>query len=151
MLRNIGGRIVIDFPTAETKASRDRLGAAVRETLNVIEGVGSLSFAKSGLCSFTAPHRAQSLLERFTEPAPAEPVAGRRFTLDWQAKAALRRLEKRLRAAPTAQVHVVVGAALGRYFNARPIWTDRLRDRYGARFFLATSESMGERDYDLSE
>ncbi len=150
-LRNIGGHVVIDFPSLTTKASRDRFRDKLRMAIGAIAGAGAASFSKSGLFSFTAPHHAQSLLERFTEPAPADPAPGRRFTLDWQARSALRRLEKRLRAAPRAKMRLVVGASLGAYLNRRPVWRDRLQDRYGARFEIATDADMEERGFDLSE
>lgn len=150
-LRNIGGHVVIDFPSLDTKASRDRFCEALRGAMDTIKGAGAMSFSKSGLFSFTAPHSAQSLLERFTEPEPSAPVSGRRFTLDWQAKAALRRLEKRLRAAPTARVHLRVGAKLCAYFNRRPVWADRLGARYGARFDIVMIDALEARGYDVSE
>lgn len=150
-LRNIGGHVVIDFPSLETRASRDRFREKLGAALNGVEGAGALSFAKSGLCTFTVPHRERSLLERFTEPAPADPLPGRQYTLDWLARSALRRLEERLRAAPRARMRLVAGGALSGYLNRRPVWVDRLRDRYGARFDIAADEKMKARRFDLSE
>ena len=150
-VRNIGGHIVIDFPSLESKSSRERFRAALGDAMRSLKGIGSMSFSKSGLFTFTAPHAAQSLLERFTEEALASPISGRRFTLDWQAKAALRRLEKRLRAAPSARVRLRVGPELGADLNTRPAWPDRLSARYGARFDIAMTDALEPRDYDLSE
>lgn len=150
-LRNIGGHVAIDFPSLDTKASRDRFREKLRAALSQIDGAGALSFSKSGLCSFTVPHHAQSLLERFTEPASNDPVPGRRFTLDWRAKSALRRLEERLRAAPRAKLRLVAGVGLSNYLNRHPVWLDRLRDRCGARFEVVTDKQVETRTFDLSE
>lgn len=151
MLRNIGGHVVIDFPSLETKASRERFREKLRTALNGIAGAGAVSFSRSGLCSFIVPHYQRSLLDRFTETAPADPLPGRRHTLDWLARSALRRLEERLRAAPRAKMRLVAGKALAGYLGRHPVWLDRLRNRYSARFDIMADKDKEERSFDLSE
>ncbi len=150
-LRNIGGHIVIDFPSISGKAARARFNEQLQNAMACIDGAGAFSFSKSGLFSFTAPHRAQSVQERFTDVAPGTPLPGRRFTLDWQAKSAIRSLEHRLRAEPRAVLHLRLGLSLNDYMKARAIWFDRLRDRYGARFEIVADNKMEERSFDVSE
>lgn len=150
-LRNIGGHVVIDFPAIGAKSARAKFRERLTIALSRIEGAGTSSFSKSGLFTFTAPHGAQSLIERFTETVPGDPVSGRRFTLDWQAKSALREAEHRLRAGPKVKLKLNVGAALFEYLNAQQIWIDRLNDRYGPRVDITKDEKLEERGYDLSE
>ena len=150
-LRNIGGHVVIDFPSISGKAARTRFNEQLRQVMARIDGAGAFSFSKSGLFSFTAPHQAQSVQERFTDVAPAAPSPGRRFTLDWQAKSAIRSLEHRLRAAPRAVLRLRLGLPLNDYMKARAIWFDRLRDQYGARFEIVADNKMEERSFDVSE
>ena len=150
-LRNIGGHVVIDFPAIGAKAARAKLRERLAIGLSRIEDAGTSSFSKSGLFSFTAPHHAQSLLERFTEIAPGDPVPGRRFTLDWQAKSAIRACEHRLRAAPRVKLKLGVGAALYDFLRAQEIWLKRLEDRYGPRLEITANKKLEERGFDLSE
>ncbi len=150
-LRNIGGHVVIDFPAIGAKSARTRFRAHLEKALLRIDGAGGGSFSKSGLFSFTAPHIAQSLVERFTECSPGDPVAGRHFTLDWQAKSALRACEHRLRASPRVKLRLAAGKDLYGYLNDRKTWIDRLNDRYGPRVEMTVDEKLEERGFDLSE
>ncbi len=150
-LRNIGGHVVIDFPSIGAKAARTRFRAHLTKVLARLDGAGGASFSQTGLFSFTAPHGAQSLMERFTEEAPADPVPGRCFTLDWQAKSALREAEHRLRAGPQVKLRLGVGAALYAYLNDSKIWIERLKEIYGPRIDLTADEKLEARAYDLSE
>ena len=150
-LRDIGGHVAADFPAIGAPGPRARFADHLKAALASLPGAGASGFSKSGLFSFTLPHRAQSLMERFTEPAPADPIAGRRFTLDWRTKSALRALEHRLRAAPSAQCRLEVSVDLGDYLDQNPVWTARLAERYGARFEVTPDAGLEERSYDLSE
>jgi Ribonuclease G/E len=150
-LRNIGGHIVIDFPSVSDKAASARFKEELHKAMARIDGAGAFSFSKSGLFSFTAPHHAQSVQERFTDAAPAAPSPGRCFTLDWQAKSAIRSLEHRLRASPRGVLHLRLGLSLHDYMKARAIWFDRLRERYGARFDSVVDNKIEERGFELSE
>ena len=150
-LRDIGGHVVIDFPSISNKPARARFAEHLQKATASLEGAGAFGFAKSGLYSFTTPHAAQSLMERFTEASPADPAPGRRFTLDWKAKSALRTLEHRLRAAPRAKCLLAAGPALARFLQAQETWAERLQARYGARFTIAASDKLEDRSFDLSE
>jgi Ribonuclease G/E len=149
-LRNIGGHIVIDFPDISNEASRKRFGEHLRKVMARLAGAGAASFSKSGLYSFTAPHSALSLLDRFTEQGAADPVAGRCFTVEAKAKAAIGALERRLRAAPSARYRLFVGGEIEHYLAARPHWRERLAGRFGARFQIAGGKECGGRDHDLT-
>ncbi len=150
-LRDIGGHVVADFPAIGAPAARARFAGHLKSALAALPGAGAAGFSKSGLYSFTLPHRAQSLMERFTEPAPADPAPGRRFTLDWRAKSAIRALEHRLRAAPSARPRLAAAVDLGAYLDQKSEWTVRLAERYGARFAIVASPQLEERGFDLSE
>ncbi len=151
VLRNIGGHIVIDFPALKGDASRKRFNENLRIAMSTIDGAGAFSFSKSGLFSMTAPHHMQSLMERFTEDNGEYPAPGRRFTVDWQAQSAIRKLEHSLRAAPAARFLLSLGEALNAYINDRSEWLELLRERFGARFELVACETMMERSFELSE
>lgn len=150
-LRDIGGHVVIDFPSISNKPARARFAEHLQKATASLESAGAFGFAKSGLYSFATPHSAQSLTERFTEAAPSDPVSGRRFTLDWRAKSALRTLEHRLRAAPRARCLLAAGRELAHFLQAQKTWTERLQMRYGARFTIAASKKLEDRSFDLSE
>ena len=150
-LRNIGGHVVIDFPTIKGDAPRKRFNERLRIAMNTIDGAGAFSFSKSGLFSMTVPHQMQSLMERFTEDAEQSPLPGRCFTLDWQAQSAIRKLEHRLRATPTLKFHLRLGEELFAYIDARNDWLERLRERFGGRCELSIDDAMMERSFELSE
>lgn len=150
-LRNIGGHIVIDFPPLTGETQRKRFSERLKRELSKLDGAGAASFSKSGLFSFTTPHAMMSLLERFTEFDGAYPVSGRCFTLEASAKAAIRALEERLRAQPSAMLRLDVARALGDYLDARPAWRERLQAGYGGRFKFAIRDDLEERAFDLSE
>ncbi|MFQ5562493.1 MAG: ribonuclease E/G [Parvularculaceae bacterium] len=150
-LRSIGGQVVIDFPSISNAAARSRFEKVLRESFRTLEGVGAVSFSKSGLFTCTLPHRALSLLDRFTERDKTAPVAGRRFTAEYCAREALRRLEDVLRRSPAAQFRLAAGRAVIACLEEHAQWIARLKDRYGARFVIAPDKNLEERVCDVSE
>lgn len=150
-LRNIGGHVVIDFPSISSASARSRFNEQLKQAMNTIEGAGAFSFSKSGLFSFTVPHVMQSLAERFTEPTHAFPSPGRRFTLEWQAKSAMRQLEHRLSASAQSRFVLRVGLPLGDYLESHVLWTERLKEQYSARFNVIRDAAMEGRSFDVSE
>lgn len=149
-LRNIGGHVAVDFPAIRDKAARARVEKVLRMTIGSLEGAGAASFSKSGLYTFTLPHHVLSLVDRFTEPSPATPAPGRRFTLDAITKTFVRRLQNLLRAEPSVRLHVLVGSALENYLEKNPQWIARLVDRYGARFEIVADHTQEERAFDFA-
>lgn len=150
-LRDIGGHIVIDFPDIPGEAGRKRFQTHLRKVLARLAGAGAASFSRSNLYSFTAPHRALSLLDRSTEKAHAEPIAGRRFTQEAAAKMALAALERRLRAEPSARFRLCAGAHIRDFLKENEKWLDRVTDRYGPRFDIAADPKLGDRRFDLAQ
>ena len=151
--RSIGGRVVVDFlppPAAAAKrqAFAELLGGADQDLFPRRGG----KLAPDGLYDLTAPRRESSLLHRATEIAGAEwPQPGRRLNLEWRAKAAIGRLERQLRDAPSRFVRLVASPDLAAYLRARPGWTVRLGERYGARFLIEEERSLGDRNFDIVE
>ncbi len=150
-LRNIGGHIVIDFPDIPGEAGRKRFQAHLKTAMAGLPGAGAASFSRSGLYSFTAPHRALSLLDRYTEQKNGEPLPGRRFTTEALTKFALARLERRLHAAPSARLRLALAHDINAYLTARPHWKSRLTERYGARFEIVEDDESTGSGFDLSE
>lgn len=149
--RAIGGRVVVDFLPPTTTAARHRLAERMRSGLGAFDGARFGKLATDGLADFTLRRSRLSLLEAATEPAGGWPVPGRRFTLDWSAKAAVRDLERALRAQPSARLRLLVGADIASYLKReRPQWTMRLAERFGARFVLEPAASMEPRQHDVA-
>lgn len=150
--RGIGGRIVVDFlPPSDAKAQGALLAALEKSREGLFEcRFGRLS--ADGLFDLTAPRSRRSLLDEATEAFGDELRQGRRFTLDWSAKVAIRALERRLRRAPSSRPRLLVGAGIADYLaKARPQWRERLAARFGARFAIEPDPRMREREFDVVE
>jgi len=150
-LRNIGGHVVIDFPKIQSDAARKRFQHHLFKCLSMLDNLSSAGFSKSGLFSFTLPHKEASLLERHTQPAQSQPIAGRRFTSEFLAKRAIGEFENRLRSHPSGRVVLKIGSELDAVLKEHGQWSDRLRYKYGSRFELKPDAACGERNYDLCE
>lgn len=150
--RAIGGRVVVDFlPPSGAKARAD-LKDALREARRGVYDCRIGRLSEDGLFDLTAPREHLSLLEQATEPSGADwPRPGRRFTLDWQAKSAIRALERRLVCAPSARVRLIAQPAIAVFIAARPQWGARLAARFGARFDTVASEDLKDRRFDVVE
>ena len=149
--RGLGGRIVVDFLPPSDAAAQAALAGVIKAGLSRISGARFGALRKDGLADFTLPRRRLSLLEFASEPARDSLLRdGRRFTLDWAAKAAIRRLERTLIRAPSSSPRLIVGAEIAAYLEReRPQWRERLTQRFGARFDIAAG-GVG-RGFDLVE
>ena len=149
--RAIGGRIVIDFLPP---SSRDAHGKLSKQTAEIAKHLGGRAgkLSKDGLYDMTLPRTRMSLLECATEPAGDDwPIAGRRFTVDWIAKEAMRKLERSLARNPSSRPRLVVSRDLKDYLDAHDSWTARLIEKYSARFSIDADDSRENRTYDLVE
>lgn len=142
--RNIGGRIVIDFPTLRGQDVRARFKAELERLARTIKATANLS--GSGLATLSRPREGASLLEIACETAPSDPVAGLRFTPYWRAKAVLREAEERLAAAPAARLESRVDSAVSEVLAANEIWLERLAARYGPRFAVKPATAKEAHD-----
>ena len=150
--RDIGGRVIIDFLPPSGAPARAMLAEFLKERLMAISQARFGKIAPDGLCDFTLPRRRLSLLERASERAGGAGwlVGGRRMTLDWAAKAAIRTLENALIAQPSARRRLIVSADIGDYLrNERSQWAQRLLQRYGARFTIETTASKEMRAHEI--
>ncbi|MEZ5914115.1 MAG: hypothetical protein R3C42_00630 [Parvularculaceae bacterium] len=95
----------------------------------------------------------QTLLEQASEPVgEGWPVCGRRFTLDWSAKAGIRALERALRTQPALRPRLIVAADMFEYLeHDRPQWRARIADKFSARFDIIRSETLKSGAYDIAE
>jgi len=150
-VRNIGGHVVIDFPSLSSDVVRSKFLTHLKSQADLIPGLKQASFSKSGLYSFTLPRHGLSLLDQFTEVSEAEPIAGRMFTVQSAAKIAVRALERALRSNPTQTTTLDVGRLIFDYLTGYPEWASRLRDRYGQRFEITESGNCEERSFDCRE
>lgn len=151
--RGAGGRIIVDFLPPSSAKARAALSEALAKSA---EGVFRGRFGKlsvDGVFDLTAPRERRSLLEQASEQAAGAGWArpGRRLALDWRAKAAIRALEERLRAAPSARLRLLAGDAVERYLAGRPQWRERLAARFGARFDIIGDPKLEERSFDVAE
>lgn len=149
--RSIGGRVIIDFLPASGAGARATLIDAMKNGLGAMPRARFGKIAPDGLCDLTLPRERRSLLDAATEPSGSGwPVDGRRFTLDWSAKAAVRALEKELRARPSARPRLLVGRDIAAYLSDdRPQWAARLANKFGARFAIEAGASMEPRDHEV--
>ena len=151
--RAVAGRIVVDFLPPSGGGARTQLIEAVKEGLKAISGARFGKLSPDGLCDFTLPRRNLSLLMVATEPAgDGWPVKGRRLTLDWAAKAAIRDLEGALIARPSSAPRLLVTAEIGAYLcEQRPQWLARLAERFGARFTTGRDAAREMRAHEIVE
>lgn len=149
--RAIAGRVAIDFLPPSGGGARARLIEAVKERLTTIPGARFGRVSPDGFCDFTLPRRHLSLLMSATEPAgDGWPVKGRRLTLDWAAKAAIRDLEGALIARPSSAPRLLVAEEIGAYLaEQRPQWTARLAEKFGARFTVGRAAAMDMRSHEI--
>lgn len=150
--RAIGGRVLIDFLPPSSPAARRSLADTLVGQLSKIDRARFGKLAPDGLCDFTTPRERLSLLEIATEPAGMKwPVDGRRLTLDWSAKAAVRSLESALRAFASQQIRLLVAPDIGAYLSGeRPQWADRLAQKFGARFTIEVGAAMESRSHEVA-
>lgn len=151
--RGVGGRIIVDFPPPSNARARarlfDQLSQASRQYFPA--RLGKLS--ADGVFDLTAARTGASLLERASETAagPGWLRRGRRLTLDWQAKAAIRSLEAQLQRALSARLTLAVDRTIEDYLASRPQWRDRLAARFGARFDIVGDLELEDRAFDVIE
>ena len=151
--RQIGGRVIVDFVPPANAATRTRLADSVKAGLKSFARSRFGKLSADGFCDFTLARTSRSHLEHATESAGAGwPVPGRRFTRDWLAKAAIRKLERALGARASARLRLIVGPEIADYLEGeRPQWAERLKQKFGARFSIERSALMEPRDHDLAE
>jgi Ribonuclease G/E len=151
--RGLGGRIVIDFLPPSGPVARTALQGEIDKAFSRSQGVRSGRLQRDGFFDLTLPKRNKSLLMQVTEDAgDGFVVKGRRFTLDWATKSAIRTLEKLLRARPSSRPKLIVGAAIDDYLRAqRPKWIDRLASRHGERFEIVLASQLDPRAHDVIE
>jgi len=150
--RDIGGRIIVDFLPPSGAPARTRLAEFMKESIKAFSRGRFGKIAPDGLCDITLPRQRLSLLERASESASGAGwlVEGRRMSLDWAAKAAIRTLENALRAEPSARRRLLVSADIGGYLHdERPQWEKRLSQRYGARFAIDTATTKEMRSHEI--
>ncbi|MBI1365124.1 MAG: hypothetical protein GC153_04115 [Alphaproteobacteria bacterium] len=150
--RAIGGRVIVDFLPPSNAGARRRLLQALDQARKDVFDCRFGKLAADGLFDLTAPRERLSLLEHSTESAGARWVRpGRRLTLDWRAKAAVRALEARLRARPSASFVLFAEPEIAAYLEDRPQWMTRISARYGARFAMRRDQNMREPGFDVAE
>ncbi|MEL7486206.1 MAG: ribonuclease E/G [Pseudomonadota bacterium] len=149
--RGIGGNIVVDFlppQNAETRrALKQGLKRAVHQRRGVVEAL-----TKSGVAILSLPRFASSLLEQSSVIDNKGSLRdGRVFTVEWRAKAAMRAFERAMRRSPSQRFQLRVASDICSCLAAQPQWTERLGQRYGARFTIAAAQGDESRDYDIVE
>ena len=150
-LRDIGGRIVVDFlPMADGRV-RASLLERIKQGCAPLPGARLGKMAPDGFLDITAPRIGPSLLQRASEPAagPNWLRPGRRLRAEWASKAAIDLLEHALTRAPTARLVLRLSDDLYKFVQMREEWPARLKERYGARFSIERSDDLKEGSYDV--
>ena len=148
--RNLAGRIAADFPSIRNKDVRDRAETTIRNVFSALIGVSSLNVTRGLFTTLTRERRGLTLWEETTEPAPSAPVPGRRFTADWLAKSAVRALEWRQAARPSARLALHAGSVL--YAHLIDVAAaERYFARWGAALAILKNAKLEENGFDLVE
>lgn len=150
--RRLGGRIIVDFLPPSGAPARGALAKRLEAGLKSFSKARVGDLRKDGLADFTLPRRQRSLLDEASEPAGEGMLRrGRRLTLDWSAKAAIRSLEDALRAGASLKPRLLAGNEIAAYLrDERAQWPARLAAKFGARFEIAEGEGMGARAYEIA-
>ncbi len=150
-LRNLAGRIVVDFPSVKSRAVRERAAADIERRFGVLERVSSLSLSRGNFLVLTKERRGPTLLEAWTEPAMIEPVPGRRFTIEWTARCAMRACERRQRARASARLEIQAGALLFNQLKEVVGAGEKYFDRFGVALGIAQSNNHDPRSFEVIE
>ena len=149
--RGIGGRIVIDFLPPSNAAARNALLTRIEGARRGVYDCRLGKLSVDGLLDLTAPRDRLSLLELATEHDTTAPIPGRRFTLDWRAKEAIRQLELALTRESSSRFRFLLGAGVHEYISdKRFLWLSRVAEKFGARFETICDEKLGDRDFDIA-
>ncbi len=149
--RNLSGRIVIDFPSIRARDVRARAVRHIEKAISGLSRVTSKSIAGSNFTVLARERRGASLWDETTEPVPGDLVPGRRFTLSWLARCAVREAERRQGAAPGARLGVRAGKALEGYLQELGDPRDAYFARWGAPLEIARDDQLGDRTFEIVE
>ena len=149
--RNLSGRIVIDFPSIRTRSVRTRAVQQIESTLAGIPRVTSTKIAGSNFTTLIRERLGASLWDETTEATTDAPAPGRRFTLDWLARCAIREVEWRQAAAPGLRLCLHAGNALHASLRETAKLTDAYFSRWGVRLEIACDDRIGDRDFEIVE
>lgn len=152
LLRNLAGRIVIDFPSLKANGPRKRVADRLSATLASLPGVSSVTVSRGNLAVINREREASTLLEQASEPTADDPAPGRRFTLDWQVRRAVRRAERRQARLPQSRLAIHAGEAL---FTAIADRRGEIERQYFERWSVALSiegsRRLGAREFEIVE
>ncbi len=149
--RNLAGRIVIDFPSIRSRDVRRRAVTKIEKAISTLPRVTSTSIASSNFTTLIRERRGASLWDETTEPAPNDPVAGRRFSLLWLARCAVRQTERQQGATPGARPVIRVGKALHDCLQDMDNLADAYFERWGVRLDIMREDQFGDRDFEIIE
>lgn len=150
-LRNLAGHVVIDFPPLGSTRAQAAFEERARALTKEIDGVSAAGFSRSGLFTFRRRRVAASLIDRHGCDAGGDLVSGRDLSVRFCAAEAIRALEAAMEVERSSRFALICGAGLGAFIAARPLWTERLVARYGARFAIRIDAAMKERRFDLAQ
>jgi Ribonuclease G/E len=150
-LRNLGGRIAIDFPSIKSRAARERAAGAIEQNLAALTDVSSISLSRGNFLILTRDRRGPTLWEEWTEAVRLDPVPGRRFTLEWLAREAVRTVERRQKAFPSVKLEICAGADMYRYLTETARAAERYFSRFGARLSITRTDHADQRHFEIVE
>ena len=148
-VRRIGGQIAIDFLPVPAPA-RPVFDQRVRAALAPL-CPERISWAASGMLSFTLERTFPSLLEELTEPGSDDPVPGSRMRAVYRLALAVADLEDRLRRNPKSRFVFRLGyrvALLSAMINEA---RDKLVLKYGPRFDINDNPEPGAPEVEIHE
>lgn len=150
-MRNLGGRIAIDFPSIKERNAQTRISEKLKSQFTSLAGVSSISITRGNFLMLTIERRGLSLWETVTEATDDDPVPGRRFTTDWLARGVVRQVEWRLARGASRPLEIHAGAFVFDTLVNHYDIAEKVFGRYGARIDLVLNESADPRHAQVME
>lgn len=150
-LRNLAGRIVVDFPSIRDREISARIQPSIKKTFSSLPRKSSLNLGRSNFLTLTVERRGQTLWEQTTEIAPDEPAPGRRYKLSWLMKRAVCAVERCQAARPGARIEVRAGADLYSAFESVGDLAERYFSRWGAPIKIEQNLKLERREFEIVE
>lgn len=137
-LRSIGGLVVIDFVSMRAESHKAKIQALLTSAFDDLGLRGEVArLSPNCLCECTIPRRARPVAEIVLD-------AGGHRTLETQALAALRRLEREALAQPGAKLALFVHPDVQAWLDACAFqWRTALVSRIGSRFEVRAELQIG--------
>ena len=153
-MREIGGRVVVDFLPPSSAKDKEDLVSLLKCEAKILPGVRLGRLQSDGLFDFTLPKLGPSLLEQATEKVNDGFVRdGLELSDHWIAQGLVFEIERRLKfGSSSLMLEAMISEKLKEgVFAKNPQWTKRISERYGLRIKFTVGHALNDWDYELHE